>query len=842
MQTATQEKKGYELDSAFWEKRLTGEYEEVLPGKAATGGQTTARYAHSLRGQGGEALLALTKGDDSALFVCVLASLAVVLKKYAGRDKLIVHSPAFGNPATPALQNVPLCLDVDSHATLREYLNAVSKTVKESYLHQDLPAYGTAAGQQGHGPELLLKYPAIHARETPRRYSLVIELQRGGEGVGLLFQYDAGVFSQAFIGNLAVHLSRVASCLTNLNQTIRDVDLLDEAEKKRLLSQSGNAGPARASDQTVVQLIEARAAQTPDAVAVQYGDRQLTYAELNRNANHLAGQLAERFAVGEEDIVGLMAENSGQLIVAILAVWKTGAAYLPIDPALPDERKQFFLTNADVKLLITESWLYFRQDYYGGDVFLLDMEPGGGTDDLPNPAAAGKASRLAYVIYTSGSTGQPKGVMLEHGGLVNMVLDQVGQFGIRETDAVLLFASISFDASVSEMCMALCAGARLVVPDRAVIKDDRLFLQGLRDAGVTVLTLPPSYLGAIAWQAFSFLRVIISAGEKLNAEAALALSRHADYFNAYGPTECTVCATIHKITPGMDPAVAESIGFPIANAQVLIMNADGQLMPEGLPGEMYVGGAGVARGYLKQPDLTAARFVPHPFGGRPGEKVYRTGDLGKWLPDGSIAFGGRNDEQVKLRGFRVELAEIEHVISQHDGVKQCTVLVKDNAPGNRQLIAFVASEGEFDPAQMTKYLSAKLPEYMVPSAWTVLPAFPLTHNKKVDKKKLLALHGTGTGGAAYAPPRNEVEEKLAKGWQELMGIPRVGIYDDFFKLGGDSLLAIRVVALIKEEFGLQVPMDVLFQFTNIAGLADYLSVVAAGARPAGGEESETILL
>jgi amino acid adenylation domain-containing protein len=835
--------KGYQVHFQFWKEYFSGDHEEFLFGSRPPAEEKNmALHACVLPEDVTGIINKLIKEDDSGLFVCTLSALGIVLKKYTGRQKITLNAPLFGGSESSIIQDIPLFLDADSASTLRDYLNASNKRVKECYHYQHFPIHEAVEKNMGYGSDILLKYGRIHRAEAVGSYNLVVELQKKNEQLELLFHYDPQVFTGSFIQNMALHACRVLSYFGELDVPISDIDLLDESEKVRLLNDFNNTDRAYPADKTVITLFESCAAASPSAIALQYRGQQLTYSQLDSKVNGLARHLVSTFSIGENDIVGLMTESPDQLIIAMLAILKAGAVYLPVDPHLPDDRKRFLLTNAAVGLLITDSWLFFQQDYYTGSAFLLDMELGNLASEAAIPVYSSNTARPAYVIYTSGTTGAPKGVLVGHNGLLNMVLDQIRQFGIVATDKVLQFASVSFDASISEIFMALCCGAQLVMIDRAVIKDDTLFLAFLRDNGISVLTLPPSYLSVISWKEFNFLRVIISAGEKLNTEAALALSRQVNYFNAYGPTECTVCVSINKISPEMTADDAESIGFPIANTKVYILNADGQLMPEGMQGEIYVGGAGLALGYLHMPELTADKFIAHPFDRTPGARLYRTGDFGKWLPNGTLAFSGRRDDQVKLRGFRVELSEIERTLSQSGLVKQSVLLIKEDYPGSSKLAAFVIPNGAFDKEGIISYLSARLPDYMIPALWLALPAFPLNNNGKVDKRKLLELSAVNASTEEYTAPRNETEEKLATHWKELMGLQQVGVYDDFFKMGGDSLLAIRVLAFIKEEFSLNIPMNVLFQFTNIADLASYISVVSTGPADADGKVSEVLLI
>jgi amino acid adenylation domain-containing protein len=492
--------------------------------------------------------------------------------------------------------------------------------------------------------------------------------------------------------------------------------------------------------------------------------------------------------------------------------------------------------------LLTDSALFFDQDYYLGKAFLLDLELSGIPESAPGRPGAYNPASLAYVIYTSGTTGVPKGVLIRHYGLMNNILEQIRIYGVLPEDRVLQFSSISFDASPSEIFKGLCSGARLVITDRALGRDAGTFLDHVKKAGVTLMTLPPSYQSALGWEELLFLRILISAGEKLNVRRALELSRNMIYINGYGPSECTIGCAYNKIEPHMTLEEAECIGFPISNVQIYILTPDLYPVPIGITGEIFIGGAGVALGYQHREALTEEKFILNPFSDVPGARLYRSGDYGRWRPDGRIAFAGRRDDQIKIRGFRVEIGEIEQVLQLHQRVRQSAILVKEDDKGEKRLVAFVVTDGEFSRKELVDHLAARLPEYMVPGLWINLHELPMTNNGKVDKKALLALSAAGKAIEEHAGPRNSTEEKLVDIWKEVLQQEKVGIYDDFFELGGDSLTAIRLMAFIREAFSLNVPVNALFEFTTISDLAEYLYVIAADTSDSNDTGTEVLLV
>jgi len=836
--------KEFQPHHQFWKTYFTGS-EDLFSfrqknGKAAD--KAIFHYTAVLPDRESEILYRLVREDDSGVFVCVLAALGIVLGKYSGQERVVVNSPVFGEGKAEYVQDIPLIMETKAGSVLKAYLNTINTTVRACYSYQDLPVEAAIGVATERMSNVLARYEGIHSRAVAGQYDLVISISRKGKGIGLQFDYEPGSFDPFFIHNLCAHLTRVVACFENLETILGDIGIMGEEEKDRLIRVFNDTKRDYPPDETVITLFERYARETPESIALVYGGLTLTYAGLNEAANRLAGHLRRNLNVRENDIIGLMVENSERMIIGILAILKAGGTYLPIDPDLPDDRKRFFLSDAAVRLLLSDSTLFFQQSFYSGAVYLLDIELEGLGGEGQDLVGVHSPSTLAYIIYTSGTTGLPKGVMIGHRGVMNMIFEQMRIFGLRDTDKVLQFASISFDASVSEIFTALCVGGQLVLPDRSLIKDSEVLLRFMKEAGVSVLTLPPSYLSVIHWEQLTFLRVIISAGEKLMVKPALALSRHLDYFNAYGPTENSVCVSINKLDPALSEEDAESIGSPISNVQVYILSPDHHPVPVGVAGEIYVGGAGLAGGYLHRAELTAEKFIPNPFSQAPGARLYRTGDFGRWTPEGKILFLGRRDDQVKLRGYRVELGEIEQVLLQHAPIRQCMVLIKGDEEGNGRLIAFVVATGPFSKKEAMDYLHSRLPEYMIPALWMELNEMPLTSNGKVDKKALLGLGLAGMAVEEHSGPRNPTEEKLEAIWKEVFKMDQVSIYKDFFDLGGDSLLAIRVLSYIREEFGLNIPMNVLFQSATISDLAEYIAAMASASDPGDDKESEILLL
>jgi len=577
---------------------------------------------------------------------------------------------------------------------------------------------------------------------------------------------------------------------------------LDDAEQHKVLVEWNDTACDFPHDMCFHQLFERQVERTPDTEAVVFGDQTLSYRELNSRANHLANYLRS-LGVGPETLVGISVERSIEMVVGILGILKAGGAFVPLDPAYPRDRLAFMIEDSGIQVLLTQERL----------VEVLDRSDK--SDSNENLDINTTPQNAAYVIYTSGSTGTPKGVVIAHRGLCNLATAQIRAFNVQPSSRVLQFAALSFDASVTEFAMALLQGATLVIAPREDLMPGERLISLLRDHAITTVTFPPSVLALLPPEEFPDLRTIVVAGEACWAELVERWAVDGRLFcNAYGPTENTVCISIAECRPdGRKP----TIGRALANVQVYILDENMRPTPLGVPGEIYAGGEGLARAYLNRPDLTATRFVPNPYSTVPGARLYRTGDRGRYLPDGQLEFLGRVDHQVKLRGFRIELGEIEAVLCRHDAVRDAIVVVREE-----RLVAYVV--GDAETSELRNYLHEQLPDYMVPSAWMKLNALPLTTNGKVDRKALPAPDSQRPElSSAYIAPRSAIERDIAAVWQEALGIENPGVNDNFFDLGGHSLQAVRVHAKLRAKFEKNLLLFELFQFPTIAAMAKYIS-------------------
>jgi amino acid adenylation domain-containing protein len=668
------------------------------------------------------------------------------------------------------------------------------------------------------------EFAAVRMADDTEKYDLTLNCTEHGDGVRLSLSYNPDLFDEASARRLLDHLQKLLEeAAADPDRPISRIPLTGGEERERVLRTwnrtERDLGPAA----TVHALFERQARETPDATALVFDDASLSYAELNARANRLARHL-QSLGVGADVPVAISVDRSPEMVIGLLAVLKAGGAYLPVDPAYPKDRRAYMLEDSGATVLLTTSKLASDLPEHSAGVVLLDeLSEDVASADASDLSLDLDPSSLAYIIYTSGSTGRPKGVMVPHDAVVNLARAQIEAFGIFAESRVLQFASFSFDAAVSEVLTALLAGAALVLaPQDALMPGDPL-AGTLREMNVTVATLPPSVLTAMPETDFPHLRTLVSAGEACSADLARRWSEGRRFLNAYGPTETTVCATIAAAENGER---RPPIGKPIANVRVYVLDATGEPSPIGVSGEICVGGAGVSRGYLRRAGLTAEKFVPDPFSGDAGGRLYRTGDRGRWLPDGTVEYLGRVDEQVKVRGFRIEPGEIESVLRAHPGVADAAVIARTIGAGDLRLAAYVVPasvEADVSPAALRAHAAERLPDYMVPAYFVALPALPLTPNGKVDRRALPAPDASDNAAAQFVAAEGDVEEAIAAVWREVLQVERVGVNDNFFELGGHSLLLAQVQAKLKDRLGQDVPMVSLFRFPTVRSLSAHLA-------------------
>ncbi|WP_134728258.1 non-ribosomal peptide synthetase [Amycolatopsis nivea] len=789
-------------------------------------------------------LTALSREEEVTLFMTLFTAYAVLLARHSGQDDLVVGTPV-ANRVRPEFEEVvgffantvALRVRIDGDPSFRALLRQVRRTCLAAYA-QDVPfELVTDALRPGrdlsHNPVYQVLFalqnasafdvdlPGVTARQLDldpgtARFDLAFAVTETDGGLHGVVEYSTDLFAARTVERLADHYCLLlAAMAADPGGRASSVPLLTPAETRQLAEWNDTAAPVK-EGQRLHQLIARQAARTPDAIAVVCGDRQLTYAALQRSAHRLAHVLRAR-GVCAETPVGVFLERSAESIVSLLAVLAAGGAYLPLDPAYPADRLSFMAADSGLRVVVTTSDLAESVPSGVGTVVRLD----GHRDEIAAASASAPAvtvgpDHLAYVIYTSGSSGRPKGALMTHRGLTNLVAAEASAIAPSAADRVLAVASFGFDASLWDVVMALCFGGTLCI----ATGEERLpgpELAGLMGRqAITHATLAPSALASLPATPPD-LAVLTSTGEAVTAEVVRRWAPGRQFLNGYGPTECTVGATIGQCrAEDAEP----TLGRPFANTQVHLLDARLRPVPPGVAGEVYVSGPGLSRGYLGRPGLTAQRFLPDPFGA-PGGRLYRTGDRARFGPDGGLVFLGRADDQVQLRGFRVEPGEIETVLLDHPAVREAAVLVRR---GTARLAAYVVAEPRPGTAELREHCARRLPEFMVPAAIVLLDRMPLTSNGKVDRDALP--EPDFTASAEYRPPRTAAERALAAVWEQVLGIARVGRDDNFFALGGDSILSIQVVSRAAQA-GLAVTAKQLFQHQTVAELA-----AVAGSAPA----------
>lgn len=600
--------------------------------------------------------------------------------------------------------------------------------------------------------------------------------------------------------------------------------ILTEAERLMLMEWNDTQADYP-KDLCIHQLFEAQVERSPDAIAVVFKEKQLTYRELNAQANKIAHYLL-RLGVGPEVLVGICTERSLEMVVGLLGILKAGGAYVPLDPVYPLERLAFMLSDAAVPVLLTTEQLLEKLPTTWAQVICLDSDwELIAQQSENNPVNSTATDNLAYVIYTSGSTGKPKGVEIQHRGLVNLVTWHQHAYNVTPVDRATQLAGPAFDASVWELWPYLTLGASIHILSEETRVSPSLLLEFLAESAITICFLPTPLAQAVLaqkWPEDLALRALLTGGDKLHRGPRKALPFC--LFNHYGPTENTVVTTSAPVAAGIETDAPPPIGRPIANTQIYLLDSHMQLVPIGVPGELHIGGDGLARGYLNRPELTNEKFIPNPFHNEPGERLYKTGDLARYLPDGNIEFLGRIDHQVKIRGFRIELGEIETVLGKYPNVREVVVLAREDQPGERRLVAYIVTDQKSTPtSEYISFLSEQLPEYMVPSAFVMLDALPLTPNGKVDRQALPNPEVRPELAAAYVTPQTEVEQNIAAVWQEVLNVEKLGIHDNFFDLGAHSIHIGQVNGKLRELLNRDISMIEMFKYPTISSLAQYLS-------------------
>ena len=823
----------------------------------------------------------LTQQSDATLFMTMLAAFVILLYRCSGQDDILIGSPMAGRNRQEIqsligyfVNTVVLRTKLTGNPNFREILNQVRQVATDAHNYQDIP-YNQVV--EALNPQRNLSYNPVFQILFDLQHSLTDKLQlpgltlqpflgehstskfdlsliiedRGTELIGA-WEYSSDLFTQETISRITENFQTLLNGIVNNPETpINQLPIISAFEQQQILEKWNNTQQDYPESFCIHELFTQQVIKTPDAIAVKFGNQQLTYTQLNQKANQLANYL-QNCGVTSEVLVGLYLERSLDILIAILAILKAGGAYLPLDPKYPQTRLTDILNDSQVSIILTQEKLLTSLSSplprgetpltpYQGKIILLDTDLTIiSQQNIETPISAIKPDNLAYVIYTSGSTGKPKGVMITHQNIVNHATSIIDKYQINSHDRILQFTTFIFDVAAEEIFPAWLSGATLIICPQEMVTNLIEFSQFLAQESLTVVNLPTPY-----WQEWVLeidrkvsqipdsLRLVITGSDQVLPEK-LALwqklvtekRQNIQWINAYGLTETTITSTVYQLPVNYQLNTTHSvpIGRPIANTEIYILDQNLQPVPIGIPGELHIGGAGLARGYLNRKQLTNEKFISNPISSSKSSRLYKTGDLARYLPDGNIEFLGRIDYQVKIRGFRIELGEIEAVLAQHPLVKSSAVIVREIQPGNKQLVAYVVTEDHSNIQQdLRSFLKQNLPDYMLPAFFVRLAELPLTPTGKINRRALSALMLELNHEIDYILPRNPLEQKLAEIWCQVLGLEKVSVEENFFNLGGHSLATIQIISRIRETLKIDLPLQYLFTEPTIAGLTKIIN-------------------
>ena len=852
-----------ERELGYWRERLAPPRPELdLPTdhpRPAVASYRGARTRGAVPTEDIEALEQWCRGQKATLYMGLLGVFGALLHRYTEQDDLIVGTP-FANRTRHETEGLigffvntlPLRLDLSGNPTFGDLVARVKTVLLGAAQHQSLPfekiveelnperalsrspifqtvlnfhnVPGRASEARMAGP-LRLRRRIV---DTPTaKFDLTLTLRRTDDGLDTTAEYARDLFEAETVQRVLRHFAQLLTGLTrNPDRPVAEAPLLTAEERTSVLAW-GRAPVDSTPSIPVHTLVAEQAGRTPSAPAVRFEDQVVTYDELRRATTALARRL-EAIGAGPGARVGICLDRGIPMVTTVLAVLRTGAAFVPLDPEFPPDRLEYMAHDADLAAVVTQSSLRDRLGPVGAPRICLDAdvaEDGRGDEEPPSPPPTPSSTpgegpeAIAYLMYTSGSTGRPKGVAIPHGALSNFLGAMTKRPGIEATDVVAAVTTLSFDISLLELLLPLTVGATVVVMSRETVTDGERLAGALTRRDITFVQATPAtfqMLREVGWAGDPRLKVLCG-GEALPGDLAAWLGeRVGSVWNMYGPTETTIWSTVDRVEPGR----AVTIGRAIDATELYVLDRQQQLVPVGAAGELYIGGAGLACEYWRREELTADRFVPHPFSDRADARLYRTGDRVRWRADGRLDHLGRTDAQVKVRGFRIELGEIESVLADHPAVRQGVVVVREDAPGDRRLVAYVVAAGPRrpTPSALRAFLNTRLPVYMLPSACVLLDELPLTPNGKVDRRALPAPRPAEPVGTRVRP-RTPVEARVAEVWCDVLGLPEVGVDDDFFTLGGHSLLATQVVARLRRELEGALSVRALFETPTVEGLA-----------------------
>lgn len=846
----------------YWKKQLAGAPATLdLPTdrpRPAVVGSKGAVKRFALSTELSASLISLAAQENCTLFMTLLAAFQILLHRYTGQPDIVIGTPMAGRNRAELegligffVNTLVLRTNLSANPTFRELLAVVREVVLGAAAHQDLPFEKLVEELQperelSRTPLFQVMFALQNVRSEPlsldnlqvipakataaiAKFELTLFMTEINGEIGGRFEYKTRLFDQSTIKRMIGHFKQLLDAIAaNPDQRLSDLSILTEAEQDELLVRFNDTRSDFPHNRCIHQLFEQEAVRNPSAVAVCFKDERLTYRELNCRANQLARHLRE-LSVGPEVLVAILMRNSLEIVVALLGVLKAGGAYVPLDPANPRERLAAVLAEADVSVVLTlDRFRDMLPRESATRTICLDTEWKRFSDfATDNLSCTARPENLAYVIYTSGSTGKPKGAMIPHRGLVNYLNWCTKRYSVDAGYGSPVHSPLAFDLTVTSLFAPLLVGRAVELVDEENAVDSLgQSLRAARDFSLVKIT--PTHLELLR-HVFSDgttpgTKAFVVGGEALTGEEISFWQQHARgtrLINEYGPTETVVGCCVYEVDPESSHSGAVPIGQPIANTQLYLLDKQLQPVPVGVTGELYIGGVGVARGYLKRSHATAEKFVPNPFASTPGQRLYRTGDLARFLTDGNLEYLGRVDNQVKIRGFRIELHEVESALAQHPSVREAVVTVREDVVGDKRLVAYVTLEPELRPAtaELRLYLRDKLPSYMVPSAIVVLDALPVTTNGKIDHQSLPAPDNAREQlKNSFIAPRNMLELRVAEMWEDILNVRPIGMTDNFFDLGGHSILGLRLMARIQKEFDLDLPLATLFEGGTVLDL------------------------
>ena len=799
----------------------------------------------------------ISRREGVTLFMTLLAVFKVLLFRHTGQRDLLVATPIAGRNRSETedligffVNTLVLRTNVTGGLNFRELLARVKNVALEAYGNQDLPfeklveelhperdlshsplfqvmfVYHNEAGDDLVLPNLAIS--PLDLDSGTSQFDLTLTMMGGEDELSGSFEFSTDLFEERTVLRMKEHFEiLLKGVVADPNLPLWKIPMLTEAERRQIVLEWNQTEVELVNRKCFHQLFEEQVEKSPGAIAVVFRGQEISYKSLNERANQLAHYLQE-IGVGPESLVGICMERSVEMLVGILGILKAGGCYLPLDPTYPVERLSFILEDSGAKILLTQDRLVGKLPKLNKILLSIDKE----WDTIrsrkkENVVSDVTEANLAYVIYTSGSTGKPKGTMISHRALVNYLVWAATNYKVQEGDGSIVHSPIGFDLTVSSLFLPLLVGKKLLLIEEGGLEALRSALSSVTDCSFIKVT--PAHLEALNQllppaEAAGRMRAMIIGGEALPGEAVAFWQTNAqgtELYNEYGPTEATVGCCVYKVPPTRT-AGSVPIGRPIMNTQLYILDRRLEPVTIGVPGELYIGGEGLARGYLNRSEMTASSFIPNPFSRNPGDRLYRTGDIARYLSDGNLEFLGRLDDQVKIRGFRIEPGEVESALRQHARVAEAAVVVREDDPGNKLLVGYVVSTDErtFSQIDLRDFLKVKLPEYMIPSHFVSMKAFPLTPNGKVDRSKLPSPDPNRDG--KFLAPRNRLEEELAEIWREVLRNEKIGIDDNFFEIGGHSMLAVRLFVRIEQLIGKNLPLATLFQAPTVRQMAKAL--------------------